>query len=188
MWRKKTKNFSADAKKRNICDYVRRRDNLLWKNYIIMFLLCQYFTEKNFLLSLISRLIRGKRTSAKILKVSDIYSSCCFRSVLSENYILHRFRCAINWFERSFVHQNSTVYDNPRQFSTSMPAIGKICGEKPLRSWDNIFMRKENPPFSASFTLNQIWSRIFVSFSIRVVRANRSRLAGRFWCLGRLCV
>ena len=48
MWRKKTNNFSADAKKRNICDCVRRRDNLLWKNYIIMFLLCQYFTEKIF--------------------------------------------------------------------------------------------------------------------------------------------
>ena len=45
------------------------------------------FYRKKFLLSLISRLIRGKRTSAKILKVSDIYSSCCFRSVLSENYI-----------------------------------------------------------------------------------------------------
>lgn len=54
--------------------------------YHIVFLMSMFY-RKNFLLLLISRLIRGKRTSAKILKVSDIYSSCCFRSVLSENYI-----------------------------------------------------------------------------------------------------
>ena len=127
MWRKKTNNFSADAKKRNICDCVRRRDNLLWKIYIIMFLLCQYFTEKKFLLSLILRLIRGKRTSAKILKVSDIYSSCCFRSVLSENYISYNiFRIifytvsaaqSIDLKEVSFVkiRRYMTILDNFRQ-------------------------------------------------------------------------
>lgn len=56
---------------------------ILYHNVSVM----SIFYRKKFLLSLISRLIRGKRTSAKILKVSDIYSYCCFRSVLSENYI-----------------------------------------------------------------------------------------------------
>ena len=85
------------------------------------------FYRKNFLLSLILRLIRGKRTSAKILKVSDIYSSCCFRSVLSENYISYNiFRIifytvsaaqSIDLKEVSFIkiRRYMTILDNFRQ-------------------------------------------------------------------------
>ena len=94
--------------------------------YHIVFLM-SIFYRKNFLLSLISRLIRGKRTSAKILKVSDIYSSCCFRSVLSEKYIYYNiFRIifytvsaaqSIDLKEVSFVkiRRYMTILDNFRQ-------------------------------------------------------------------------
>lgn len=95
----------------------------LYHNVSIMSIFCR----KNFLLSLISRLIRGKRTSAKILKVSDIYSSCCFRSVLSEKYISYNiFRIifytvsaaqSIDLKEVSFIkiRRYMTILDNFRQ-------------------------------------------------------------------------
>ena len=94
--------------------------------YHIAFLM-SIFYRKNFLLSLISRLIRGKRTSAKILKVSDIYSYYCFRSVLSENYISYNiFRIifytvsaaqSIDLKEVSFIkiRRYMTILDNFRQ-------------------------------------------------------------------------